>query len=110
MEIFGKHIFGETLDFFIELSREQKIEWIKKRTSQQSDEQISEFLNNFKPIKSDGKACLDCGKLDNKIHNPNDRNISKGNEQEVTAVDINSSASGNGKRGNCKRRNNPKNS
>ena len=109
MEIFGKHIFGETLDYFVGLSRDEKIEWIKKRTSQQNDDQINEFLDNFKPIKSDGGNCLDCGKLDNKIHNPNGGNISKGNEQEVATVDLDSSASRNGKRGNNKRRNSNKN-
>lgn len=87
MEIFGKHIFGETLEYFIELSRDEKAQWIKKRTSQQNDDQINEFLDNFKPIKNNGSNCLDCGKLDNKIHNPNGGNISKGNEQEVATVD-----------------------
>jgi len=59
MEIFGKHLFGEDADAFINLPIMEQVSWIKKRTKQQNDNIIDEFLSNIK--NNDNKECLNCG-------------------------------------------------
>lgn len=85
MEIFGKHIFSTDADWFLNLSKEEKKQWILNRTTQTNETLIDEFLDNLKP--STDENCLTCGTLNNIIHNPNDSNISKGNDEPIEAVD-----------------------
>jgi hypothetical protein len=59
MNIFDKHIFGDDAKQWMELSVEDKVEWIRKYTNQQDDAIIEEFINN--PNISKDKICLTCG-------------------------------------------------
>jgi hypothetical protein len=67
MEIFGKHIFGSCAEAWLKLCKEQKRDWILKRTNQKDETLITEFINN--PQISKECKCLDCGK--NKVNEPN---------------------------------------
>jgi len=60
LDIFGKLIFGSDADEWLKLCKEQKREWILKRTNQTNEEAINEFINN--PNISKDCKCLDCGK------------------------------------------------
>lgn len=64
MEIFNVQIFGSDKDQWLEMSVEDKVEWIRKYTNQQDDAIIEEFINN--PKISKDKICLTCG-LDKEI-------------------------------------------
>jgi len=59
MNIFDKHIFGDDAKQWMELSVEDKVDWIRKYTNQQDDAIIEEFINN--PNISKDKICLTCG-------------------------------------------------
>lgn len=78
MEIFGKHLFGEDAEAFINLPIMEQVSWIKKRTKQQNDNIIDEFLSNIK--NNDSKECLNCGQ--------NDNNISKGVQQPIEEINV----------------------
>jgi len=78
LDIFGKLIFGECAEAWLNLCKEQKREWILKHTNQTNKEAINEFINN--PNISKDCKCLDCGK-----HKENG-NISKGVSKEVATV------------------------
>jgi len=78
MEIFGKHIFGKDAEAWLKLCKEQKKEWILKRTKQTNEALITEFINN--PNISKECKCLDCGKA-----NKNE-SVSVGVSKEVATV------------------------
>ena len=57
MDIFGKHIFGEDAQTFINLCFEDQVKWIEKYTTQRNPELIKELLDNLSIGKEE---CLDC--------------------------------------------------
>ncbi len=105
MKIFNVDIFSTDAEWFLNQTKEVKKQWILNNTNQTNEVLIDEFLEKNTIIQSDG--CLTCGTLNNIIHNPNDSNISKGNDEPIEAVDkyIDNSELGSGN--NIKR---PKNS
>ena len=60
MDIFGVHIFGDDAEAWLKLCKEQKTEWILKRTNQTDLNLISEFVSNPKITKE--CKCLNCEK------------------------------------------------
>ena len=60
MEIFNKQLFGSCAKEFLELPVMEQVDWIKKRTNQQNDDVINEFLSTLKG--QEDKQCLNCGK------------------------------------------------
>jgi hypothetical protein len=64
MTIFNVEIFGEHIEEFLSLCKEQKKEWILKYTNQKNETLIDEFINN--PNISKECKCLNCGKNGNK--------------------------------------------
>jgi hypothetical protein len=78
LDIFGKLLFGSDADAWLKLCKEQKREWILKRTNQRNEEAINEFINN--PNISKECKCLDCGK------HKEDGSISKGVYEKVATV------------------------
>jgi hypothetical protein len=63
MEIFGKHIFGSDAEIWLKLCKEEKKQWILKRTNQKDENLIDEFINN--PNITKECKCLNCGKNGN---------------------------------------------
>lgn len=98
MEIFGKHLFGEDADAFINLPIMEQVAWIKKRTKQQNDNIIDEFLSNIK--NNDSKECLNCGQNGNNISERISEPIKEINVTNFTEVSSGVSAK---RRGNNKK-------
>ena len=87
MTIFNIELFGTDAEWFCNLSKLQQTEWIKKNTNQSSDDLINEFLAS--PLKNKKEYCFTCRDKKQKVSIAKiieDGNISKGNEQEVTAT------------------------
>jgi hypothetical protein len=87
IQIFNVQLFGSDADWFCNLNVTEQIGWIRNNTNQVDDTLINEFLSNSLHNKKD--YCFTC--RDNKQRVTiakivKDGNISKGNEQEVTAV------------------------
>lgn len=57
MEIFGKHIFGNDAQEFLNLCFEDQVKWIEKNTKQRDKEQIKQLLSTLVVGKEE---CLDC--------------------------------------------------
>lgn len=76
MQIFNKLLGESDFEAFLDLTRENKVSWIKKYTNQQNDVLINEFLDN--PHKEVNGCCIGCGNN----HKKNE-GISKANVIEV---------------------------
>jgi hypothetical protein len=76
MQIFNKLLGKDDFKAFLDLTREEKVVWIKKYTNQQNDVLINEFLDN--PHKEVDGCCIGCGNN----HKKNE-SISKANAIEV---------------------------
>lgn len=109
LPIFNVFINGDDIDYFCALSREEQFEWILKNTNQKNETLINEFLGS--PIITENVNCIGCGKLNNKIENPNEQHNQPSGISETVAVDSETvNDSGNGKQGTRKRRADNKNS
>lgn len=88
MKIFNVEINGKDAEWFCNLTKEEKYDWILKNTNQSNDILINEFLNRtLDPNKKE--YCVECRGNKQKISIAKiveNGNISKGNEQEVTAI------------------------
>lgn len=78
LDVFGKLLFGTCAIEWLSLCKEQKKEWILKRTKQTDIEAIMAFINN--PNISKECKCLDCGKTKKNGNNTN------GISEEVATV------------------------
>jgi hypothetical protein len=76
MQIFNKLLAKDDFKAFLDLTRENKISWIKKHTNQQNEALINDFLDN--PHKEVDGCCVGCGNN----HKKNE-SISKANVIEV---------------------------
>jgi len=103
LPIFNVFINGDDIDYFCALSREEQFNWILKNTNQRNETLINEFLDS--PIITQNVDCVGCGKLNNKIENPNngEHNQPSGVAETVTVDSETINDSGNGKRGTRKR-------
>jgi hypothetical protein len=104
IQIFNVQLFGSDADWFCNLSVTEQISWIKSNTNQVNDTFINQFLSNSLHNKKD--YCFTC--RDNKQRVTiakivEDGNISKGNEQEVTAVVEPTDFNANRRKGNKKK-------
>lgn len=95
MEIFGKHIYGCSVKEWIDLPYEDKINWIKKYTNQQSDEAINEFINT--PFNIDDCGC-GCG------GNKTKTNVTSGIPKTITNSTETTEATGDSSGTDAKRR------
>jgi hypothetical protein len=88
MRIFNVEINGKDAQWFCNLTKEQKYTWILKNTNQTNESLIADFLSKtLNPNKKE--YCVECRGNKQKVSIAKiveDGNISKGNEQEVTAV------------------------
>lgn len=76
MEIFGVYKNGVDAQKFCQLSKDEKREWILKRTQMRNEAMIEDFLN--KPMNSHD---CDCGCGGNK--QKNESNIGRGSTEEI---------------------------
>ena len=88
MKIFNVEINGIDAEWFCNLTKEQKYDWILNNTNQSNDILINEFLNRtLDPNKKE--YCVGCREKKQKVSIAKiveNGNISERNEQEVTAV------------------------
>lgn len=79
MQIFNKLLAKDDFKAFLDLTRENKVSWIKKHTNQQNEALINEFLDS--PFKDGKGGCIGCGTLNNKF--VKNESFSKANAIEV---------------------------
>jgi len=88
MKIFNVEINGKDAEWFCNLSKEEKYDWILKNTNQSNDILINEFLNRtLDPNKKE--HCIGCRDKKEKISISKiveNANISTGNEQTIETV------------------------
>jgi hypothetical protein len=88
MRIFNVEINGKDAEWFCNLAKEQKYDWILKNTNQTNENVINQFLSKtLDPNKKE--YCVECRGNKQKVSIAKiveNGNISKGNEQEVTAI------------------------
>jgi hypothetical protein len=104
IQIFNVQLFGSDADWFCNLSITEQVNWIRSNTNQLDDTLINEFLSNAVHNRQD--YCFTCRGNKEKISIAKiaeNGNISKGNEQEVTAVVEPTSVNANRRKGNKKK-------
>jgi hypothetical protein len=105
MKIFNVEINGKDAEWFCNLPKEEKYDWILKNTNQTNDILINEFLNRtLNPNKKE--YCVECRGNKQRVSIAKiveNGNISKGNEQEVTAVVEPTNFNANRRKGNKKK-------
>jgi hypothetical protein len=88
MRIFNVEINGIDAEWFCNLTKEQKYDWILKNTNQSNDILINEFLNRtLDPNKKE--YCVGCREKKQKVSIAKiveNGNISSGNEQTIETV------------------------
>ncbi|CAB4136362.1 hypothetical protein UFOVP299_62 [uncultured Caudovirales phage] len=88
MKIFNVEINGKDAEWFCNLTKEQKYNWILNNTNQSNENVINEFLNKtLDPNKKE--YCVECRGKKQKVSIAKiveDGNISSGNEQTIEAV------------------------
>jgi hypothetical protein len=88
MKIFNVEINGIDAEWFCNLTKEQKYDWILKNTNQTNDILINEFLNRtLDPNKKE--YCVECRGNKQKVSIAKiveNGNISSGNEQTIETV------------------------
>jgi hypothetical protein len=104
IQIFNVQLFGSDADWFCNLSITEQVNWIRSNTNQLDDTLINEFLSNAVHNRQD--YCFTCRGNKEKISIAKiaqNGNISKGNEQEVTAVVEPTNVNANRRKGNKKK-------
>jgi hypothetical protein len=105
MRIFNVEINGKDAQWFCNLTKEQKHTWILKNTNQTNESLIADFLSKtLNPNKKE--YCVECRGNKQRVTIAKiveDGNISKGNEQEVTAVVEPTNVNANRRKGNKKK-------
>ena len=88
MRIFNVEIIGIDAEWFCNLTKEQKYDWILNNTNQSNDILINEFLNRtLDPNKKE--YCVECRGKKQKVSIAKiveNGNISSGNEQTIETV------------------------
>jgi hypothetical protein len=88
MKIFNVEINGKDAEWFCNLPKEEKYDWILKNTNQSNDILINEFLNRtLNPNKKE--YCVECRGNKQKVSIAKiveNGNISSGNEQTIETV------------------------
>ena len=88
MKIFNVEINGIDAEWFCNLTKEQKYDWILNNTNQSNDILINEFLNRtLDPNKKE--YCVGCREKKQKVSIAKiveNGNISSGNEQTIETV------------------------
>jgi hypothetical protein len=88
MKIFNVEINGKDAEWFCNLPKEEKYDWILKNTNQSNDILINEFLNRtLDPNKKE--YCVECRGNKQKVSIAKiveNGNISSGNEQTIETV------------------------
>lgn len=101
IQIFNIKLNGDDVKSFCEMTKEQKVAFIKEQTNQKNDDIINEFLSQ--PLQSGDCGC-GCGGS----KTVSNGNIGSGNAEADSVAKQNNSPSGNGKRGANKGGKNPK--
>lgn len=103
IQIFNIKLNGGDVKTFCQMTKEEKVAFIKANTNQKNDEIINNFLSQ--PLQVGDCGCGCGGSKD-----VNNGNISSGDAETSAIVEQDNSSKGNGKRGTHKGRKNTQNS